>query len=67
MQVQNMLEKNRFGFIGGNIKLVRIKPDRVEVFKRDGVRLIYENTEKENSKPPVGGEKRLDFDYSASQ
>ena len=41
MQVHNMLERDGQGFKGANIRLVKIKPEGVEVYKKNGELLKY--------------------------
>lgn len=41
MLVLNMLEKIGNRYLNGNIKLVRIKPEVIEVRKTDGTMLLY--------------------------
>jgi len=66
MLVHNMLEKNGHGYINGNIRLVKIFPEKVTVYKKDGGVLTYQNT-MVNSKPCGEGLNRPDFDCRASQ
>jgi len=66
MIIHNMLEKNGHGYINGNIKLVKIFPEKVTIYKKDGIVLVYQNS-LINSKPSIGGENRPDFDCRASQ
>ena len=41
MQVHNMLEKQGRGYKAGNIKLIKVKPLIIEVYKRDGEVIRY--------------------------
>ena len=41
MQVHNMLEKDGHGFKVANIKLIKVKPEIVEVHKKTGELLKY--------------------------
>lgn len=41
MQVHNMLEREGHGYKSGNIRLVKIKPDFIEVFKKGGEVIKY--------------------------
>jgi len=41
MQVHNMLERKGYSYKAGNIKLIKIKPEFVEIRKRDGEVLMY--------------------------
>ena len=66
MPVHNMLEKNGHGYFNGNIRLIKISPEKVTVYKKDGGVLTYQNVVV-NSKPRGEGETRPDFDCRASQ
>lgn len=56
---------NGNGYVNGNIKLVRIKPEKIIVYLRGGATLTYQNIENLNSSGRVGGENAVDLDYSA--
>ena len=41
MQVYNMLERDGRGFKAANIRLIKVKPEIVEVYKKTGELLKY--------------------------
>lgn len=41
MQVHNMLERQGHGYKVGNIKLIKVRPEYIDVYTRAGETIIY--------------------------